>query len=112
MNPADPVFSALADPTRRAVIRYLSERPSMTATELAEVLPVTRQAIARHLAELEEAHLVAGTRVGRENRFRLTPAPMADAVSWMTSVGARWDERLSALSEHLRRPQGEAPTSP
>jgi DNA-binding transcriptional ArsR family regulator len=106
MDPADAVFSALADPTRREVIRRLSEQASMTATELAEVLPVTRQAIAKHLAELEQASLVVGERVGRENRFRLTPAPMAEAVSWMASVGSQWDERLSRLGEHLeeRRP--------
>jgi DNA-binding transcriptional ArsR family regulator len=101
MEPSDPVFSALADPTRREVIRCLAQRPSMTATELAEVLPVTRQAIAKHLAELEGARLVAGTKVGRENRFHLTPGPMADAVSWMESVGARWDERLRSLGAHL-----------
>lgn len=100
MDPADVVFSALADPTRRAVIRRLSEH-AMTATELAGVLPVTRQAIAKHLAELEQARLVVGERVGRENRFRLTPAPMSEAMSWMTSVGAQWDERLSRLGEHL-----------
>lgn len=109
MDPSGPVFDALADPTRRAVMRCLSEHPSMTATELAGVLPVTRQAIAKHLAELEQAHLVTGERVGRENRFRLTPAPLADAVSWMTSVGARWDERLSRLGEHLAPGRGERP---
>jgi DNA-binding transcriptional ArsR family regulator len=103
MDAADAVFNALADPTRREVIRRLSERASMTATELAGVLPVTRQAIAKHLAELEHASLVIGERVGRENRFRLTPAPMAEAVSWMTSVGAQWDERLSRLGDHLNR---------
>jgi DNA-binding transcriptional ArsR family regulator len=109
MDPSDPVFSALADPTRRQVLRCLSEHPSMTATELAEVLPVSRQAIAKHLGELAEAHLVAATKVGRENRFRLTPAPMADAVSWMASVGARWDRRLSSLGEHLG---GSPPATP
>jgi DNA-binding transcriptional ArsR family regulator len=108
MNPTDAVFSALADPTRREVIRRLSQQASMTATELAEVLPVSRQAIAKHLAELEQAHLVAGERVGRENRFRLTPAPMAEAVSWMASMGAQWDERLSRLGRHLEGDRGPA----
>ena len=101
MDATDAVFSALADPTRREVVRRLSERASMTATELAEVLPVTRQAIAKHLAELAQARLVVGEKVGRENRFRLTPAPMAEAVSWMASVGSEWDERLSRLGRHL-----------
>src|SRR5207245_11414655 len=101
MDPADAVFSALADPTRRDVIRRLSEHASMTATELAGVLPVSRQAIAKHLAELEEARLVVGERAGREHRFRLTPAPLSEAVDWMASVGGQWDERLSRLGEHL-----------
>lgn len=100
MDRADAVFSALADPTRREVVRRLSEH-AMTATELAGVIPVSRQAIAKHLAELEHASLVVGERVGRENRFRLTPAPMAEAVSWMSSVGAQWDDRLARLGEHL-----------
>jgi len=110
MDPADAVFSALADPPRREVIRRLSEHASMTATELAGVLPVTRQAIAKHLAELEQASLVVGERVGRENRFRLTPAPMGEAVSWMNSVGAQWDDRLSRLGDHLGGDQPEEAT--
>src|SRR2546430_1399507 len=92
---------------RREVIRRLSEHASMTATELAGVLPVTRQAIAKHLAELEQASLVVGERVGRENRYRLTPAPMGEAVSWMNSVGAQWDDRLSRLGNHLGGDQPE-----
>lgn len=99
----DAVFAALADPTRRQVVLHLSERGSMTATELSAALPVTRQAVAKHLAALEEAGLVAGERVGRENRYRLTPAPLSEAVSWMASVGAEWDERLSRLRRHLER---------
>lgn len=111
MTDPDAVFSALADPTRRAVLRCLSDHPSMTATQLAGVLPISRQAIAKHLAELAEAHLVAGERVGRENRFRLTPAPMAEAVTWMTSVGAEWDERLARLGSQLApgEPGGQPP---
>jgi DNA-binding transcriptional ArsR family regulator len=98
----DSVFAALADPTRREVIRCLSEEPG-TATELAARLPVTRQAVAKHLAALDEAGLVEGERTGREVRYRLTPRPMTDAMSWMTEVGAEWDRRLDALREHLRR---------
>ena len=107
MDRTHAVFSALADPTRREVLRRLSEEPSMTATELAEVLPVSRQAIAKHLAELEEARLVVGERAGREHRFRLTPAPLSEAVDWMASVGAQWDERLSQLGEQLDQLKGE-----
>jgi DNA-binding transcriptional ArsR family regulator len=97
------VFAALADPTRRRVIDRLSRKGSASATELAGTLPVSRQAVAKHLALLEDAGLVAGERAGRERRFRLTPGPLADAVSWMASVGSEWDERLDALRRNLRR---------
>jgi DNA-binding transcriptional ArsR family regulator len=97
------VFSALADPTRRRVIAHQAERGPVSATELAEYLPVTRQAVAKHLAALEAAGLVHSERHGRERRFRLTPAPLADAVGWMTEVGGQWDRRLDALRTHLGR---------
>ena len=100
---AGPVFSALADPTRRQVVGYLAEHGDATATELAGVLPVTRQAIAKHLAALGAAGLVARRKAGREARYRLTPEPMSDASRWMTEVGARWDERLAELRRHLKQ---------
>jgi len=96
------VFAALADPTRRRVMDQLSRRGPASATELADGLPVSRQAVAKHLALLEGAGLVAGERAGRERRFRLTPGPLTDAVTWMTSVGSEWDDRLEALRRNLR----------
>ncbi|HEX2025899.1 MAG TPA: metalloregulator ArsR/SmtB family transcription factor [Actinomycetota bacterium] len=97
------VFAALSDPTRRRLLDHLSRRGPASATELTDVVPISRQAVAKHLAVLEEAGLVAGERSGRERRFRLTPAPMSEAMSWMAAVGADWDERLDALRRHLRR---------
>jgi DNA-binding transcriptional ArsR family regulator len=96
-----PVFSALADPSRRFVVETLAERGSATATELAGELPVTRQAVAKHLAALEGAGLVTPTRLGRETRYSLSPAPLGEAMSWMERVGAQWDGRLAALRDHL-----------
>jgi DNA-binding transcriptional ArsR family regulator len=93
---SEAVFSALADPTRRRVLARLSEGAT-TASGLARELPVSRQAIAKHLAALAEAGLVTGERAGREHRYRLTPAPLTDAVGWMAALGAEWDERLSRL---------------
>ena len=95
------VFEALADPTRREVVRRLAQGGPATATELAGELPVTRQAVAKHLATLAEAGLVSSDRQGRETRFSFTPEPLADAVSWMADVGGRWDSRLEALQRHL-----------
>ena len=97
------VFEALADPTRRRLIGSLAERESATATQLAAELPVTRQAVAKHLATLGTAGLVSGSRSGRETRYRLTPAPLSEAMAWLAAVGAQWDERLAALRDHLQR---------
>jgi DNA-binding transcriptional ArsR family regulator len=97
------VFAALADATRRRVVDHLSRGGPASATELAGRLPISRQAVAKHLALLEEAGLVAGERAGRERRYRLTPGPLADAASWMASIGSEWDDRLDALRRHLRR---------
>ncbi|HET9738433.1 MAG TPA: metalloregulator ArsR/SmtB family transcription factor [Solirubrobacteraceae bacterium] len=93
------VFGALADPTRREVMLSLAERPGLTASHLAGELPITRQAVAKHLGALSTAGLVTARREGRETRYTLTPAPLVDAMQWMTDVGAEWDERL----ERLRR---------
>jgi DNA-binding transcriptional ArsR family regulator len=98
----DAVFAALADPTRRAVMRSVADAGPMTATELAARLPVTRQAVAKHLGALHAAGLVDAEREGRELRYRLTPEPLADAMAWMEDVGGRWDRRLTALQRHLR----------
>ncbi len=96
-----PVFAALADPTRREVIRLLGERPGLTASALAGELPVSRQAIAKHLAQLREAGLAEAEVAGRETRYRLTPEPMAGAMAWMVEAGARWDARLERLRRQL-----------
>ena len=99
---AGAVFSALADPTRRQVVRALSERGSVTASSLAADMPVTRQAIAKHLAALRDAGLAVAEPEGRENRYRLTPAPFAEAMRWMAGAGAKWDQRLARLERRLQ----------
>jgi DNA-binding transcriptional ArsR family regulator len=98
-GPVDAVFFALADPTRREVIAALAREPSLTASRLAGELPVTRQAVAKHLATLDRAGLVRGRHVGRETRYELTPAPLSDAMAWMAGVGARWDTSLARLAQ-------------
>lgn len=81
----------------------VAARGSATATELARELPVTRQAVAKQLGALADAGLVRPTRAGRETRYEVTPGPLADALEWMVSVGAAWDERLGALRSSLAR---------
>ncbi len=100
----DPVFFALSDPTRRDVIRHLSQDGPVTLAELASELPVTRQAVAKHLAQLEEAGLVASSEEAGRRRYLLTPGPFADAMGWMMDVGAEWDDRLEALRRHVEGP--------
>jgi DNA-binding transcriptional ArsR family regulator len=87
----DAVFGALADPNRRHVLGYLANHGTATATELTGELPMTRQAVAKHLTTLSDAGLVESKRAGREMRYRLT------------ETGEEWDERLDALRLHLER---------
>ena len=106
---AGPVFSALADPHRRRLIETLADRDSATLTQLAAGRPITRQAVSKHLGALARAGLVSSTRCGRETRYSLTPAGLGAVLAWIERVGARWDERLAALREHLtpsREPDG------
>jgi len=105
---AGVVFAALADPTRLAVVRRLSQGGTATASSLAAEMPVTRQAIAKHLGALRAAGLVVAEPAGREVRYRLTPAPFAEAMLWMASTGARWDERLARLEQRLAQRTGGA----
>lgn len=95
------VFAALGDPTRREVIRFLSAEGPVTATGLASRLPVTRQAVSKHLAALAEAGLVSAERHGREVQYRLRTEPLTAAMGWMADVGAEWDKRLSALRKRF-----------
>jgi DNA-binding transcriptional ArsR family regulator len=102
-DPSGPVFSALADPTRRQLLTAIAQRPA-TATELANELPISRQAVVKHLSALSQAGLLARGRAGRDVRYSVTPAPLSDAVSWMAQVGGQWDERLAALGRQFGAP--------
>jgi DNA-binding transcriptional ArsR family regulator len=99
-DPVGATFAALSDPTRRHVIGVLSGGHEASVTELARELPISRQAVAKHLAALADAGLVESTRQGRETRYRLTPGPLTDAGAWLDRVGTEWDSRLGRLREH------------
>ena len=96
-TPPDAVFSALADANRRRLLATIATAPA-TATELAGELPISRQAVVKHLSALAQAGLVERERSGREVRYRVTPEPLSEAVTWMAEVGAQWDERLASLA--------------
>jgi DNA-binding transcriptional ArsR family regulator len=100
-DPAGAVFEALADPTRRRIVHELSKDGPLTATALARRVPVSRQAIAKHFAALEEAGLAEATRVGREMRYGLRTEPFAEAEAWMRAIGAMWDRRLASFKEYV-----------
>lgn len=93
----DTLFGALADPTRRLLVERLLTQGPTTATLLAETMPVTRQAILKHLQVLEAAGLLARDRVGREVRYRVTPLPLATAVGWILDTAGQWDRRIDRL---------------
>jgi len=97
------VFGALADPTRRHLVQSLAAHPGASATALAAGLPISRQAVAKHLKLLGEAGLVSSRRSGREALFELEPSPLAEAAEWIGAVGAEWDGRLARLRELLGR---------
>jgi len=103
----DAVFFALADGTRRTVVRRLLARDTVTATQLAGDLPITRQAVAKHLAALTDAGLVQRRREGRETRYELTPEPLDEAAKWLEAVGDEWDGRLDRLRRHVGAKQLE-----
>jgi DNA-binding transcriptional ArsR family regulator len=103
------VFAALSDPTRQQLIEWLSVEPVGTATGFAARLPISRQAISRHLSELEEAGLVTSSKVGRETRYSLETAAMQEAVDWLTTRARRWDNALERLQRHVEQDQDIGP---
>jgi len=102
MSPAgtaevDELWSAVADPTRRRVLDVLLDRGEATATIVAGELPVTRQAVAKHLTVLDRAGLVEARRQGREVRYAIRPQQLDIATRSMAQVAAEWDARLAAI---------------
>jgi DNA-binding transcriptional ArsR family regulator len=98
MTAVDLVLSALADPSRREVLTALGGRPA-SATALARELPITRQAVLKHLTVLERSSLVSSRRAGREVRFEVRPETLTQTADWMASLAAQWDDRLALLEE-------------
>ncbi|MGC5008116.1 ArsR/SmtB family transcription factor [Streptomyces sp. DT203] len=95
----DSVLGALADPMRRQLLDLLAAQGEVSATTLAERVPVSRQAVVKHLAVLDAAGLVSGRRVGREVQYAVRPAALDATARWMAALAADWDRRLA----HIKR---------
>jgi DNA-binding transcriptional ArsR family regulator len=102
----DQLWSAIGDPTRRRLLDLLLTEGDGTSTSLSEQLPVTRQAVAKHLGVLDRVGLVHATTEGRERRYRVDDAQLARAAAQLGAVGSAWDGRLrriKRLAETLER---------
>jgi ArsR family transcriptional regulator, cadmium/lead-responsive transcriptional repressor len=111
----DDLWSAIGDPTRRRMVDLLLASGAATATSLSGQLPVTRQAVAKHLAVLDRVGLVDATQAGREKRYRVDEAQLARAVAQLNAVGDTWDARLrriKQLAEALQQKSQKSPTAP
>jgi ArsR family transcriptional regulator, cadmium/lead-responsive transcriptional repressor len=104
----DDLWSAIGDPTRRRMLDLLLTNGDGTATTLGQQLPVTRQAVAKHLGVLDRAGLVRATPVGREKRYRVDDVQLSRAVAQLSSVGRTWDarlQRIKRIAEAIQRTQ-------
>jgi predicted transcriptional regulator len=104
----DDLWSAIGDPTRRRMLDLLLAGGGGTATTLGQQLPVTRQAVAKHLAVLDRVGLVRATAAGREKRYQVDEARLARAVAQLSSVGSAWDarlQRIKRIAEAIQRTQ-------
>jgi DNA-binding transcriptional ArsR family regulator len=95
----DKLWSAVGEPTRRRMLDQLLLDGGGTATSLSEHLPVTRQAVSKHLDVLDRSGLVHSTAVGREKRYRVDEAQLARAVAQLAAVGETWDARLRRIKK-------------
>lgn len=99
LDPAlDRTFAALADPTRRALLTELSERPGQSVSELAQPFPVSLPAIMKHLDVLSEAGLISRTKTGRTVSCEITPEPLEEAAAWIERHRRFWSEALDNLA--------------
>ena len=107
VDPVDRVFGALADPTRRHILRLLAEGRPLSASALAGGLPVTRQAVVQHLSVLQQSNLVSSRRSGREVLFTVEPEALTLTATWMTRLAETWSERLELLKRVAEAPESK-----
>ena len=102
----DPVFRALADPTRRAIFQQLSRQGELTVHVLTRSAGVSQPAVSKHLSVLKRARLVRHRREGRETHYRARPEALEPVVNWLRDYGAFWRERFDDLEALLEGMEG------
>jgi DNA-binding transcriptional ArsR family regulator len=103
----EDVLLAVADPIRRRILATLAREGGATSTSLAAEFPMTRQAVAKHLAVLDRAGLVHGHRSGREVRYEVTLQPLQRATHWLDALADQWERRLDAIKDLAEQDQGD-----
>lgn len=99
------VFQAIADPTRRRLLKLLADK-EMPIAAITECFPISRTAINKHLHVLSDAGLVSSKKVGRETRYKLQPEPLIELKQWLSFFEQYWDNKLSALKEYVEADNG------
>jgi DNA-binding transcriptional ArsR family regulator len=102
----ETVFAAVADPTRRQILEVLRRSGPSSLTELAAPLPMSRQAVTKHLDLLRQSGLVRVERRGRERLHHLVTEPLREMEDWLKPYAELWDERLERLRRHLKEKKG------
>lgn len=105
----DSVFQAVADPTRRSILERLRDGGALSIQELARPLPMSRQAVTKHLDVLQDAGLVRTERAGRQRLHRLDAAPLKEVGTWLAPYAEAWDRRLARLKSYLDKSDPEGP---
>ncbi len=101
MHPMIDPFAAISDPTRRGILERLRREGALSVKQLADPLPISRQAVTKHLDLLERSGLIEHERRGRERAHRLKAEPLREIDDWLAPYAAAWDERLARLKQHL-----------
>jgi DNA-binding transcriptional ArsR family regulator len=104
--PKHDVFQAIADPTRRQLLRLLVDQ-EMPVTVISGHFPISRTAISKHLRILSEAGLVKQRKVGRETRYRLEPEPLLELKRWLAYYERYWDNKMAVLKHYLETDESD-----
>jgi DNA-binding transcriptional ArsR family regulator len=105
--PKHDVFQAIADPTRRKLLRLLSEKEEMHLTALSKHFPMSRTAVSKHLRILSEAGLVSERKVGRETRYRLQPEALLELKEWLSYYEQFWENKISVLKHFVENEEAK-----